>query len=173
MAGVRFEDVDLLGALSRIVDLHTQHYKEDFDLDKELISKLAVSDRSEDKQLLWMSRPCGTYTLREREVYLDGSHENKVWRFSQIFYIGQMLSGGIGTVLCRRFFAGSCMAYDRLSYQSIRSASGGCMAGRDHWRGKQCLKGFYIWLSRFGGAHRQPRSFSAIITSLIEIKLRR
>ena len=26
MAGVRFEDVDLLGALSRIVDLHTQHY---------------------------------------------------------------------------------------------------------------------------------------------------
>ncbi len=33
MAGVRFEDVDLLGALSRIVDLHTQHYKEDFDLD--------------------------------------------------------------------------------------------------------------------------------------------
>lgn len=30
MAGVRFEDVDLLGALSRIVDLHTQHYKEDF-----------------------------------------------------------------------------------------------------------------------------------------------
>ena len=30
-----------------------------------------------------MSRPCGTYTLREREVYLDGSHENKVWRFYQ------------------------------------------------------------------------------------------
>ena len=81
--------------------------------------------------------------------------------------------GSIGAVLCRRIFAGSCLAYDRLSYQSIRSASGGCMAGRDHWWDKQCLKGFYIWLSRFGGAHRQPRSFSAIITSLIEIKLRR
>ena len=24
-----------------------------------------------------------TYTLREREVYLEGSHENKVWRFYQ------------------------------------------------------------------------------------------
>ena len=46
------------------------------------------------------------------------------------------------------------------------------MAGRDHWWDKQCLKGFYIWLSRFGGAHRKPRSFSAIITSLIGIKLR-
>ena len=76
-------------------------------------------------------------------------------------------------VLSGAVLAGSCMAYDCLSYQSIRFASGGCMAGRDHWRGKQCLKGFYIWLSRFGGAHRQPRSFSAIITSLIEIKLRR
>ena len=88
--------------------------------------------------------------------------------------IGKLhLFGSIGAVLCRRIFAGSCLAYDRLSYQSIRSASGGCMAGRDHWWDKQCLKGFYIWLSRFGGAHRQPRSFSAIITSLIEIKLRR
>lgn len=83
MAGVRFEDVDLLGAISRIVDLHTQHYKEDFDLDKELISKLAVSDRSEDKQLLWMSRPCGTYTLREREVYLDGSMKIKCGGFTR------------------------------------------------------------------------------------------
>ena len=63
MAGVRFEDVDLLGALSRIVDLHTQHYKEDFDLDKELISKLAVSERSEDKQLLWIVRIDCVYIL--------------------------------------------------------------------------------------------------------------
>lgn len=69
----------------RLYDLTTlqRECKEDFDLDKELISKLAVSERSEDKQLLWMSRPCGTYTLREREVYLEGSHENKVWRFYQ------------------------------------------------------------------------------------------
>lgn len=28
-----------------------------------------------------MSRPCGTYTLRERDVYLQDSHENKVWNF--------------------------------------------------------------------------------------------
>ena len=27
--------------------------------------------------------PLRNYTLREREVYLDGSHENKVWRFYQ------------------------------------------------------------------------------------------
>ena len=83
MAGVRFEDVDLLGALSRIVDLHTQHYKDDFDLDKELISKLAVSERSEDKQLLWMSRPCGTYTLREREVIWRAAMKTKCGGFTR------------------------------------------------------------------------------------------
>ena len=77
MARVRFEDVDLLGALSRIVDLHTQHYKEDFDLDKELISKLAVSDRSEDKQLLWMSRPCGRSNPRGKRRIRNTAYSRK------------------------------------------------------------------------------------------------
>jgi hypothetical protein len=81
MGAVRFEGVDILDALGQIMELHTQHYKDDFDLDKELIPKLAVSADPEDKRLLWMSRPCGTYTLRERETYLDGSYENNVWKY--------------------------------------------------------------------------------------------
>ena len=79
--GVKFENVDILDALGQIMELHTQHYKDDFDMDKELIPKLAESADPEDRRLLWMSRPCGTYTLREREVYLDGSYENNVWKF--------------------------------------------------------------------------------------------
>ena len=72
MAGVRFEDVDLLGALSRIVDLHTQHYKEDFDLDKELISKLAVSEPipCANGKFIWraaMKTKCGGFT-RNRQM---------------------------------------------------------------------------------------------------------
>lgn len=81
MAAVRFEGVDILDSLEQIMELHTQHYKDDFDLDKELIPKLAVSGKPEDRRLLWLSRPCGTYTLREWEVYLEGSHANKVWKF--------------------------------------------------------------------------------------------
>lgn len=77
----KFEHVDVLEALGQIMELHTRHYKEDFDLDKELIRKLAVSDNPEEKCLLWMSRPCGTYCLWERDVYLEGSHENKVWMY--------------------------------------------------------------------------------------------
>lgn len=79
--GIKFEDMEILDALSKIMELHTKHYKDDFDLDKELIAKLAVSEHTEDRRLLWMSRPCGTYTLRERDVYLQDSHENKVWNF--------------------------------------------------------------------------------------------
>ena len=81
MGAVRFEGVDILDALGQIMELHTQHYKDDFDLDKELIPKLAVSADPEDRRLLWMARPCGTYTLRERETYLDGSYENNVWKY--------------------------------------------------------------------------------------------
>lgn len=81
MGAVRFEGVDILDALGQIMELHTQHFKQDFDLDKELIPKLAVSADPEDRRLLWMSRPCGTYTLRERETYLDGSYENSVWKY--------------------------------------------------------------------------------------------
>ena len=77
---MKFEDVDILDVLNQIVELNTHHYKDDFDLDKELIPKLAVSGNPEDRRLLWMSRPCGTYTLREREVYLQEIYENNVWR---------------------------------------------------------------------------------------------
>ena len=79
--GVKFENVDILDVLGQIMELHTQHYKDDFELDKELIPKLAESADPEDRRLLWMSRPCGTYALREREVYLDGSYENNVWKY--------------------------------------------------------------------------------------------
>lgn len=66
--GTKFEGVDILDFLGQVVELHTQHYKEDFDVDKELIQKVALSGEPEERRLLWMSRPCGTYCLSEREL---------------------------------------------------------------------------------------------------------
>ena len=33
MGAVRFEGVDILDSLEQIMELHTQHYKDDFDLE--------------------------------------------------------------------------------------------------------------------------------------------
>ena len=78
---MKFENIDLVDALHRIMDIHTQNYKEDFELDAGLLHSLAGSQSPEDKHLLWMSRPNGTYLLPEREVYVEDSYENKVWEF--------------------------------------------------------------------------------------------
>ena len=42
MGAVKFEGVDVLDFLGKVVELHTQHYKDDFDIDKELIQNLAA-----------------------------------------------------------------------------------------------------------------------------------
>lgn len=78
---MKFENIDLVDALRRIMDIHTQNYKEDFELDAGLLHSLAGSQSPEDKHLLWMSRPNGTYLLPEREVYVEGSYENSVWEY--------------------------------------------------------------------------------------------
>lgn len=78
---MKFENIDLVDALRRIMDIHTQNYKEDFELDAGLLHSLADSRSPEDKHLLWMSRTNGTYLLPEREVYVEDSFENKVWEY--------------------------------------------------------------------------------------------
>lgn len=48
MAAVKFEGVDILDSLEQIMELHTQHYKDDFDIDKELIQNLAACRNGEN-----------------------------------------------------------------------------------------------------------------------------
>lgn len=78
---MKYENIDLIDALRRISDIHTEHYKEDFELDQKLIRDLAATHSAEDKHLLWMSRPHGTHIMREREVYIEDTYENKIWEF--------------------------------------------------------------------------------------------
>lgn len=78
-------------------------------------------------------------------------------------FIRDRISGGVGAVLCSRVLAGAFMAGDRVPDQPLRSANGGGLAGGDHRRRKQRVKGFRIWLNSFGGTHWQPRPFSIIM----------
>ena len=57
----RFENVDVLAALEQLMRQNTAFYQSDFEIDKEIIGRAAVSDKAEDKTLLWMSRPSGKF----------------------------------------------------------------------------------------------------------------
>ena len=67
----RFENVDVLAALEQLMRQNTAFYRNDFEIDKEIIGRAAASDKAEDKTLLWMSRPSGTHCFRESDVYLQ------------------------------------------------------------------------------------------------------
>ena len=69
----KFENVDVLAALEQIMRQNTAFYQGDFEIDKEMLRQAAASDKAEDKTLLWMSRPSGTYCFRERDVFLQES----------------------------------------------------------------------------------------------------
>lgn len=74
----KFENVDVLAALDAIMKQNTAHYQSDFEIDKDIILSAVESP---DKNLLWFSRPSGTFCGTERNVYLQGTHEHNTWCF--------------------------------------------------------------------------------------------
>lgn len=77
----KFENVDVLAALGKIMRQNTAFYRNDFDVDKGIIRRAVISDQAVDKALLWMSRPSGTYCFRERDVFLEDTRQHNTWRF--------------------------------------------------------------------------------------------
>ena len=77
----KFENVNVLAALGEIMRQNTAFYRNDFDIDKEIIKRAAASEQAVDKALLWMSRPSGTYCFRERDVFLEDTRQHNTWRF--------------------------------------------------------------------------------------------
>lgn len=72
----KFDEVDLLNVMEQIVQIHTRHYQDDFEIDKRQIGKLADSPERESRFLIWMSRPNGTNCFSERDVFLRESYAN-------------------------------------------------------------------------------------------------
>lgn len=72
---------DILNFLEKIVQRNTLAYKEDFDVDKEILWNSAQESSLEHRSFLWMSRPCGTWCVPERETYLQDSCAYKTWTF--------------------------------------------------------------------------------------------
>ena len=78
---VKFENVDMLAYLEKIMQQNTGFYQSDFEIDKEIITKAASKPAAEDRTLLWMSRPSGTHCFWERDIFVKGTAAHNAWRF--------------------------------------------------------------------------------------------
>lgn len=77
----KFENVDIINSLRRIMNINTEHYKTDFIKDADKIHLLSLSDNPENKSLLFMSRTNGTYCFRERYVFTKDTFEYNTWKY--------------------------------------------------------------------------------------------
>lgn len=65
---MKFENVDVMDALYSILQQNTKFYRTDFRYDVEKICKSCESEEYEDKRFIWLSRRCGTYCFKEKDV---------------------------------------------------------------------------------------------------------
>ena len=77
----KFENVDLIDSLRRIMETNTVHYQSDFKYDEKKLRAAAISDNAEDKDLLFMSRRHGTYLFSEAEVFKKGTFAHETWKY--------------------------------------------------------------------------------------------
>ena len=77
----KFENMDVITALEAIMHQNTAYYQSDFAYDIKMLREAARSDQPEDKLLLWLSRPSGTFCFRERYVLLKDTQAYNTWKF--------------------------------------------------------------------------------------------
>lgn len=75
----KFENCDVLSVLREIMSHNTKHYQSDFDIDEKIFAEAAKEPDAWDRRYLWMSRPCGTHCLKEKDVFLFNSPEYSTW----------------------------------------------------------------------------------------------
>lgn len=71
--------VDIIPFLEGIVEENTVSYKSDLKYDERILQAAMLEVRQEDRTFLWMSRPCGTRCLLEREVFLRETNAHITW----------------------------------------------------------------------------------------------
>lgn len=77
----KFENVNVMAALRSIMKQNTAYFQGDLEYDRKFIQECAKSGNADDKVLLWLSRESGTVSLRERNVFINGTAANELWRY--------------------------------------------------------------------------------------------
>lgn len=73
------KQTDILKFLGQVVQENTEHYRSDFVYDMAALTKAIWETNMEDRIFYWMSRPAGTWCVKEREVFLRGTSAHSIW----------------------------------------------------------------------------------------------
>lgn len=76
----RFENVNLIEALRKIMLHNTEHYQSDFEYDIKSLQK-AAEDSKGSRYFLWLSRGFGTWCFEERDVYIRNTQAFNTWNY--------------------------------------------------------------------------------------------
>lgn len=71
--------IDIIPFLQGVVEENTHHYQSDFNDDEKRLQAAMLEVHQEDRTFLWMSRPCGTYCVLEREAFIEESSAHTIW----------------------------------------------------------------------------------------------
>lgn len=73
--------IELIPFLARVMEGNTKSYRSDFSFDVETLTKAIQENNMEDRVFYWMSRPAGTWCVKEREVFLRGTSAHSIWTY--------------------------------------------------------------------------------------------
>ena len=74
---------DVLAFLGAVVRQNTAHYQSDFEYDKKMLREAAGKPNAADRTFYWMSRDCGTWCFKERDVFMRDSDQNITWQYHE------------------------------------------------------------------------------------------
>lgn len=73
---MKFEYIDVIDMMGRIVKTHTEHYASDFEIDRKILWSASTKEERQDRTFVWLCRKAGTWLLRERDIYIRDTREN-------------------------------------------------------------------------------------------------
>jgi len=71
--------IDIIPFLAGIVEENTHSYQSDFAYDERRLQAAMLEPSQENRTFLWMSRPCGTLCVPEREAFIKESTAHITW----------------------------------------------------------------------------------------------
>lgn len=121
----KYMNTDILSIMKGIVDRSVRYYQSDFDIDTELIKEAALKKERTERIFVWLCRKCGTWILKEKNIFIKGTRENNTFCFYAEQTSDNILAFVVEvTVLDGNTVTGNLYALDyKLYYEHVKKAA--------------------------------------------------